>query len=371
MKIGYIISLIAYGTGVSVYTYNLIKAMAKISDHEFVLLKDKHYTSDLTRNFRCINLPNSRKLWRKVAFGSSFLKKIQRKEKFDIIHDPSQIGPFLFNLGSKNLLTIFDVTPLKFKEYHATQSYLLHKYFLPITLRNIDKIITISLSSKNDILHFYKVPDSKVEIIYLAAEDIYKKIENEGELVQIRQKYGFPPKFILYVGTLEPRKGIDALLKSFAQIKHKLPDYKLVIVGRKGWQYAHIFKLVSKLQISERVIFTGYVPKEDLPYLYNLAELFVYPSRYEGFGLPVLEAMACGCPVVTCETSSITEIADSKSVVLVRPNDPIMLAKSILNIIQHTELRENLVIEGFQRAKDFSWEKTARKTINVYEQLAQ
>ncbi len=154
MKIGYIISLIAYGTGISTYTYNLLRAMAKISKHEFVLLKDKHYTSDLTRDFRCIDLPNSNDLSSKITSGSFFLRGIQKKEQFDIIHDPSQIGPFLFNLGSKNVLTFCDATPVKFKEYHTRGIYFLHKYFLPRVLKNTDKIIAISQSTKNDFLDF-------------------------------------------------------------------------------------------------------------------------------------------------------------------------------------------------------------------------
>lgn len=369
MKIGYIISQIADGTGVASYTYNLLQAMADVSDHEFVLLKDQHYSADWLAQFRCIDLPYSKKLFPKIILGSFFLKTIQRKERFDLIHDPAQIAPFLFKTGTIQVVTIHDLTALRFKEYHTTGIYLVHKYLLPWTLRNIDKIIAVSGFTGNDIAHCLKIPAAKTEVIYEAAENIYGKLADNNKLQTIKENYRLPNKFLLSVGTLEPRKGIDVLIKGFARISSQIPDYKLVIAGKSGWKCRNILNRIKAAQLSGKIIYLGYVPKEHLPFLYNLADIFVYPSYSEGFGLPLLEAMACGCPVITCDNSSLTEIADKQAALLIESGNEGRLADAILRLIQDIGLKRTLIEAGFKRVNNFSWKQAAIETVALYERL--
>jgi glycosyltransferase involved in cell wall biosynthesis len=203
--------------------------------------------------------------------------------------------------------------------------------------------------------------------VYEAAQNNFKRIQVHKILNSIKQKYHLPDRFILFVGTLEPRKNIIRLLEAYARIKDKLP-HKLVIAGTKGWLYQPIFEAVKRLSLRNNVIFLGYVDDGNLPALYNLADLFVYPSIYEGFGLPVLEAMACGIPVITSNVSSLPEVAGDAAV-LVDPYNVKELAGAMKHVLTNASLRKQVINKGFQQAKNFSWKKCARETLKVYEEV--
>jgi glycosyltransferase involved in cell wall biosynthesis len=194
-------------------------------------------------------------------------------------------------------------------------------------------------------------------------------------LAAVRQKYDLPERFILYVGTIEPRKNLTALLEAYAALMERLSvcdlrpalsDVRLVIVGKKGWLYEGFFRRLHELGLEDRVLFTGYVPDEDLPAIYSAADLFVFPSLYEGFGLPVLEAMACGTPVIASNASSLPEVAGEAGI-MIAPHDVRGLAEAMERLLMDKQLRAELRARGLERAKQFTWERAAAMTLEVYQ----
>jgi len=191
-------------------------------------------------------------------------------------------------------------------------------------------------------------------------------MDDPAVLEEGRQRYKLPPEFILYVGLIEPRKNVPLLLKAYARLVQQGNPPPLVLVGRPGWMYQQVFQLVEQLKLKDRVHFKGYIPAENLPIVYNLAQLFVYPSTYEGFGLPPLEAMACGTPVITTAISAMLDnIGDAG--LLIPPQDETALTQAIETLLSNPALRDRLALAGRQRAAGFTWKHTAMETLKVYE----
>jgi len=243
-----------------------------------------------------------------------------------------------------------------------------HRILLPRVLYSVDKIITISECTKKDIVKFYKIPEDKIKVILLAPDPIYQPLSHDI-IAPILSKYGVCAPYILYVGSLEPRKNIQTLIQGFANIKKRGLNHKLIIVGNKKWEYSKLIRIVAESGLHNDVIFTGYLPDEDLPALYNGADLFVYPSLYEGFGLPPLEAMACGTPVITSNTSSLPEVVGNAGI-KVDPQDVDQLSDAIYHVLTDENLRLSLIEKGLERSKQFSWERTATETWKVYDEVA-
>ncbi|MEK7851993.1 MAG: glycosyltransferase family 1 protein, partial [Deltaproteobacteria bacterium] len=191
------------------------------------------------------------------------------------------------------------------------------------------------------------------------------------EADEVRRKYSIPDSYILYVGTIQPRKNIGTLVKAYSKlVKAKGVTHKLVITGRKGWLYAPLFELIKSEGLEQNVIFTGFVPDEELPYIYNGADLFVYLSLFEGFGIPPLEAMVCGVPVICSDATSLPEVVGDAGI-LVDPMDQEGVEKAILNVLISPSLRREMQEQGFLQAGKFSWERTARETLEVYREVVQ
>jgi glycosyltransferase involved in cell wall biosynthesis len=196
---------------------------------------------------------------------------------------------------------------------------------------------------------------------------IYKPLENKKEIEGIKRKYGISKKYILFVGTIEPRKNLLRLLSAFEKLKNKFKEYQLVIVGQIGWMTEKFFEKLKNLpeNVKRDIILTGYIPREDMVFLYNGCELFIYPSLYEGFGIPVLEAMSCGVPVITSNVSSLPEVGGD-ACVYVNPYDEEDILYKMEKVLSSEELKNEMSKKGLERAKLFSWEKTAEKTLKVY-----
>jgi glycosyltransferase involved in cell wall biosynthesis len=241
----------------------------------------------------------------------------------------------------------------------------LQRYALSRTLKNVDMIITVSKSTKKDVIKCLKFPEEKIKVIYNGVDERFKPLKNYNDVLH---KYNINPPYILYIGTLEPRKNIPALIKAFYKLKKRGIRHKLVIVGKKGWKYKQIFRVVEDLNLRRDVVFTGYVSYNDLPKFYSAADLFVYPSLYEGFGLPPLEAMACGCPVITSNVSSLPEVVGDAGFI-VDPSDIGGLSRTIKELLANDSLRENVIRKGLKRIKEFSWEKTAKESLKVYKEV--
>jgi glycosyltransferase involved in cell wall biosynthesis len=212
------------------------------------------------------------------------------------------------------------------------------------------------------------IPEQRITVIPLAAGAECRSITERDVLQSVRKKYQLPPCFVLFVSTMEPRKGLDTLLDAFAEVSAGSPQVKLVIVGKKGWYTEYLHGQIGRLGLDEKIIFTGHVPDEDLPGLYNAAQVLAFPSRYEGFGLPVLEAMACGTPVICSCSSSLPEVAGDAAL-LIPPDDVQALSSALHRVLRDEMLRRQMRERGLIQAAHFSWQQTAHKTVGVYKMV--
>jgi glycosyltransferase involved in cell wall biosynthesis len=293
--------------------------------------------------------------------------KIPKKWVFgnvDILHSTTFCAPQ--DHYGKLIVTIYDLSFLACPECHTEAN---RQHCLKGTTDAIayaDHIITISHHGKSELLKYFNIDPEKITVTHLAAKDIFAPATKE-EQERVLTKYQIPQDFILTVGTCEPRKNIRTLVQAYVQLPENVKnDHPLVIAGGKGWLHSDIDALIAS-QDSGHIHRIGYVDELELPALYSAASIFVYPSLYEGFGLPILEAMASGTPVITSNTSSMPEIGGDAAVYF-DPADPNQLTTILLELIDDVDLRGELRRKGFVNAKQFSWEKTARETLRIYEE---
>jgi glycosyltransferase involved in cell wall biosynthesis len=236
-------------------------------------------------------------------------------------------------------------------------------------VRRATSLVTVSNSTRRDLLRLHGVAPERVSVVHEAASPEFRPILDRGVLDALRARYRLPERFLLYVGTIEPRKNLSRLMEAFAHARAAGIPQELVCVGPYGWSSRDLSSQIERLGIASHVHFTGYVPFEDLPGLYNLGEFFVFPSLYEGFGLPVVEAMACGTPVITANTSSLSEIA-ADAAETVDPTSVEALTAAIRKLAEDREWREELSTRGLARARAFSWTQAARDMLAVYQRAA-
>ena len=289
-----------------------------------------------------------------------------RRKSFDVFHSQFSVPPFL---RGRSILTVFDLAFERFPQFFSRKVLLRMKVLMPWSCRRAHHIITISESSKRDIVELYRVEPERVTVTYPGASENCQQMEPGQAQARLRQAYGIESPFVLYVGNLEPRKNLSRLLEAFAQLKRKdRIAHKLVIVGQKAWLYDEIFETLRTNSLEQQVILTGYVPSADLPVFYNAASLMIYPSLFEGFGLPVIEAMACGTPVITSYGSSLEEIA-SGAAVLIDPYSISSIAAAIEKVANSSDIQRDLRKAGLVRAAGFSFRKMAEQTRAVYHRL--
>jgi len=351
-------------TGIGYYTYNLANHLPQVHKHEYKFIHFQKSNNKLYKQAKEMVLPFPTCLPETIKSG---LGVSLASRTLDVIHIPTGFGFFLPARCAK-VLTIHELTGYLFPEIQTFAWVVLHKYFLPFILKRVDMVITDSRSTKKDLMKYMGVPETKIRTIYLGVDTEKFKVLSPNYVEPIRQKYQLNFPYILYVGNLEPKKNIPTLLKAFTAVNSKNGgDCKLVIVGQKVWKYQPIFNTIQELNLQNKVIFLGYVPEQDLPGIYNAASLFVLPSIYEGFGFPPLEAMACGVPVITSNSSSLPEVVGDAGV-MVDPYDSAALAAAINQVLSDEKLRTTLIKRGLERVKLFSWQKCAEETVAVYEE---
>jgi len=269
---------------------------------------------------------------------------------------------------ARTVYTLHDLIFLRYPEYHLPYNRWYLTFAMPRYLRAADLIVTPSECSRQDAINFYGLPETKIKVIPEAPAPQFQPARDPASLAGIRQKYELPEKFILHVGTIEPRKNLSRLLDAFKSLLADQPDLKLVLVGKKGWLYDSFFQKLQALGLQEKVIFPGYVDEADLPAFYQLAETFVFPSLYEGFGLGPLEAMACGTPVVCSNSSSLPEVVGEAGL-LFDPTDTAALTQALERVLNDTDLRAALGQGGLARAHKFSWARAAAELEHIYRTL--
>jgi glycosyltransferase involved in cell wall biosynthesis len=292
-----------------------------------------------------------------------------RKKGVQVLFCPSYLSPLL--PPCPVVAVLYDMS---FKRYPRTMDRLYLHYLaalLPLTARRASLLIAISEFAKREIHEHLHIPPDKIRVVPLAAAEHFQVIKDEGKTAAFRAKYNLSRPFLLFVGTLEPRKNIPALLRAFSLLKKDgVGDHQLVLCGPQGRSCGDIFRGIRELGLEKEVLYLGYLPEAELPLLYNAARMLVFPSLYEGFGLPVLEAMACGCPVVTSSTSALPETAGGAAL-FVDPQDPTALARAAADLALDGNLRLEMVRRGLERARMFSWERTAAGIFNVLREAAQ
>lgn len=265
------------------------------------------------------------------------------------------------------VLTVHDLIFKLFPQHHKRLNYWFLNAAMPLFVRRADAIIAISQATKNDLIRHFGTPDNKITVVHEAAAAHFYVPPN-SEVARVRAKYDLPDRFLLSVGTIEPRKNLSRLVESLVQLRTYDRRLKLVVVGAKGWLYEEFFERVKALQLEDAVILPGYVPDEDLPAVFRAATVYVMASVYEGAGLPVLEAMACGCPVVSSRESSLPELgADVPH--YFNPYDVEHMTNVIGEVLADEQLREQMAEAGPERASRFSWERAARETMAVYQSV--
>ena len=298
-----------------------------------------------------------------------FLPSQLRRSGVDLFHGPAFVIPF-WKRGYRTVATIHDLVVFRHPETVPRRYSYYMQSVIRMAVRYADALITVSQCTARDLYEFLNVPRRKVHVIYSAASPRFRPV-GEERIRQVRQRYGLDRPFILHVGNLEPKKNLPRLLEGFVGVRRRFGDrYQLVVAGKRGWLEGPIFHAVHRLGLESAVRFLGYVPAEDLPALYSAAALFVFPSLYEGFGLPVLEAMGCGTPTVTSWAASLPEVAGDAAV-LVDPHDAEDIGRAMVRVLESPALQEELREKGLQRQARFSWEETARKTLEVYHRVCQ
>jgi glycosyltransferase involved in cell wall biosynthesis len=354
--------------GVGNYIKNLVCALSKLDSHNqyflFASSENVRHLEGLGENF-CIELaPNNRAL--RVVWEQTLLPLKLKQHKVDVYHGPAFAAPLLKTCPQ--VVSIHDMTVHLLPEQHSLHTRWYLRTLLPAMLRASDVVITVSESAKADILKFEKLNGDKVCVIPLGVEERFQPIRDECRLSMIRKKYGLERDFILFVGMIEPRKNLENLVDTF--LRDSLPQTcDLVLAGSLGWGYSQLLGKIGTANDKGSIRMLGYVDDTDLPALYNAATAFVYPSFYEGFGLPILEAMACGTPVITSSVSSLPEVAGDAAL-LVDPADAKALAFALRRIVKDSSLRQDLSRRGQQRSGLFTWQQSAEKTLAVYGRIA-
>jgi glycosyltransferase involved in cell wall biosynthesis len=289
------------------------------------------------------------------------LPRILREVRPDLVHFTNYLAPLA--AGVPYVVSIHDMSLSLLPECHTLKKRLLTSSLVPFVARQARMILTPSESTRRDVVRLLGVDPGRTRVVPYAASATFRRVEDG--VARLEATYGIRRPYFLYVGTLEPRKNLRRALRAFARVAPSLPDHRFVLAGQRGWKYAEVLREAQRPELAGRVHFLGYLPEDDLPALYSHAEAFVYPSLYEGFGLPVVEAMACGTPVLTSRSSSLTEVA-SGAAFLVDPVDESALADALHALGSDSSLRCDLSSRGRSRAAAYSWERTGRETVAVY-----
>lgn len=353
--------------GSNQYAFEVITALSNLAtDHEFVIYLKDNLISNLPKessnwHYRVLK---PKKFWTQWRLPLDLY--INTRKRPDIFFTPGHYAPRFSPVPV--IVSIMDLGFLKFPKQFTKKDLYQLKSWTKTSVEKARHVLAISESTKNDIIREYQVPENKITVTYPGFDKdkfnpMASKEKAKSVIETVKKKYGISKKYILFLSTLKPSKNIIGLLEAFKILTNKGFGIDLVIAGKKGWMYEEIFEKTKKLELLDRVVFTDFVPNEDVAMLMSGAEIFVLPSFWEGFGIPILEAMACGTPVVVSDVGSLPEVVGDAGI-LVNPNEPNNIAQGITQAMSESK---KLKEKGLEQVKKFSWVKCAQETIKVLE----
>jgi len=363
--------------GIGYYTYYLLKNVSAIdTENEYFLYNNLSKRIEIPHHNLVLALSSNKNLINR--FSTSWMlfnaKQQLTKDKIDIFWGTQGIIPPNLSKSIKSLVTVHDLTFYLYPSTMALDNYFVNRFLFRKSIINADRVITISHSTAEDLKNIFKNEDigRKTSVIYNGVDsDKFKLLDKKVTKEYIKNKFDISESFILFVGTIEPRKNISSLLKAFKILKTKYGiSHQLVLAGAMGWRTHQIFKDFKKLSFKEREVkFLGYVEEEDLIKLYCGADLLVIPSFYEGFGIPAIEAVACGVPVVASDIAVFREVL-GEAAVFAEPTEYAHIAECVYSVLTNLELRQRLIKDGITRSRLFSWGESAEKLLALFKTLA-
>jgi glycosyltransferase involved in cell wall biosynthesis len=349
--------------GINWYIHNLLKHLPEADEgiRYTAFLGERSYPGETGLGLRFSRLPTHRPpvriLWEQAVQPWSL-----RLAGVDLLHSPAFVSPLIANCPT--IITVHDLSfllyPKGFRRWN--RGYL--RLFTRLSVTKARRVIAVSQTTRDDLLRLYGLSPEKVDVIHNGVDPAFRRLPVD-QVALFRVRRGLPERFVLFVGTLEPRKNVVRLIEAYAHLPPSCPP--LMLVGGKGWLYDEVLSKVEELALADKIHFVGYVAAEELPLWYNAAEIFVYPSLYEGFGLPPLEAMACGTPVITSTASSLPEVVGQAGV-LIDPADVLALASAMAQVLGDAAMQAQMEMAGLEQAKHFSWPKAAFLTASSYRQ---
>ena len=351
--------------GINWYIYHLLQSLSTIPDFDYtVFLSDRTAREHFSRMSFCRSrLPTHRPAVR-IAWEQFVQPFALRHEHIDLLHALAFAGPLAISIPW--IVTIYDLSFMRYPQSFNTANRIWLRWAVGNSVRRANHIIAISESTRRDLISLFGARSDQVTVVYCGTDPAFARPRDPAEVEGHRTRLRLPDRFVLHVGTLEPRKNIARLVHAFARAKRaaRLP-HKLVLIGARGWKYTDVDQAIEQEHLKDDVIFSNYVPQDELPLWYRAADLFVYPSLYEGFGMPPLDAMASGTPVVTSNAASLPEVVGDAGL-QVAPDDQAALADAIVRALVEPGLREQLVARGLRQAARFSWARAAHETADIY-----
>jgi glycosyltransferase involved in cell wall biosynthesis len=355
-------------SGVTRVALELAQTLAQLDDCEVVPLttyRDGPYRGPGSQGRY---LPGCERVPGLAIFGGPLTSIAARRYRLDVVHDPVGVSPF--TLGSwagafGRILTIHDAIAFRDPRANAWANAMLHRWFVPATLANVDRIITVSEHARGDLVRLVGISPERVSVVPNGVSNRFRPVPQD-EARRIARRYGIEGPYVLHVGAPQRRKNVEGLVEAFRRLGRRLPDHRLVLVGPPRGAHDPVLRLVRRLSLGTRVRFLSAVPDQDLPAIYSAASVFAFPSLYEGFGMPILEAMSCGTPVVCSNATSLPEVAGNAAV-LVDPRDTAALALELERVLDDPILHASLSLRGLVHAAPYSWERAARSTLEVYQ----
>ena len=367
--------LTAPKSGVGYYTYHLLKSLQDLysKNNDFTYFYGRKFSKKIAEKQETLDVAaraTLKALIREPYILTQPIKELVFKvgSKFirpDIYHETNYI---LLPYSGPQVVTVFDMSIKRFPETHPKQRVTFFNEYFDKRIHNADHILAISEFTKREIIEFTNISPDKITVTHLAPpENFYTP--DSIKIERFKKQKQLPENFFLYLGNIEPRKNLITLIRAFEKFSVKSPETHLVLAGEQTWLSEPVIKEIEKLKLENKVILPGYVAEDELPLWYASALAFLYPSKYEGFGLPVIESMAVGTPVITSNVSSLPEVAENAAV-LIPPDDADAWAEAIAQLSEFPEKRAELKRVGIERAKTFSWKKCAKATFEVYKKTA-